>query len=65
MRKPVLPGEEVIVTLTVSCIKGALVDFAITITDAAGARVSGAQARVMAPDEAYRTLWESQDHDQE
>ena len=62
MRKPVLPGDEVIVTLTVSRIKGALVDFDIAITDGAGARVSSAQARVMAPDEAYRSWWESQGH---
>lgn len=58
-----LPDDEVIVTLTVSCIKGALVDFAIAITDAAGARISSAKARVMAPDEAYRAWWESLHHD--
>jgi len=58
-RKPVLPGEEVVVTFEITRIKGAIVDVEITVEDAQGVRLTNAQARVVAPDEAYRAWWEA------
>ncbi len=59
-RKPVLPGEEVVVTFEITRIKGALVDVDLTVEDAQGVRLTNAQARILAPDEAYRQWWEAQ-----
>jgi acyl-CoA thioesterase FadM len=61
-RKPVLPNEEVQVTLEITRIKGAIVDIDISVEDAQGQRLTSAQARVLAPDDAYRTWWEAQPH---
>ena len=58
-RKPVLPGEEVVVTFEITRIKGAIVDFEMTVEDAQGVRLTNAQARVVAPDDAYRAWWEA------
>ena len=59
-RKPVLPGDEVVVTFEITRIKGAIIDVDMTVTDAQGERLTHAQARVLAPDEAYRAWWETQ-----
>ena len=59
-RKPVLPGDEVVVTFEITRIKGAIIDVDVTVTDAQGERLTNAQARVLAPDEAYRAWWETQ-----
>ncbi|WP_295388052.1 MaoC/PaaZ C-terminal domain-containing protein [uncultured Thiodictyon sp.] len=59
-RKPVLPGEEVIVNFEITRIKNGLVDFDIAVTDAEGGRLTTAKARVVAPDAAYRAWWEDQ-----
>ena len=62
-RKPVLPGDEVIVTFEITRIKNGLVDFDMTVTDAQGARLTTATARVVAPDAGYRAWWEGQQDD--
>ena len=59
-RKPVLPDDEVVVTFEITRIKGAIIDVDMTVTDAGGERLTSAQARVLAPDEAYRAWWETQ-----
>lgn len=59
-RKPVLPGEEVVVTFEITRIKGAIIDIDLAVTDAQGVRLTNGQARVLAPDEAYRQWWEGQ-----
>lgn len=59
-RKPVLPGDEVVVTFEITRIKGAIIDVDVTVTDAKDERLTNAQARVLAPDEAYRAWWETQ-----
>ena len=59
-RKPVLPDEEVLVTLEITRIKGAIIDVDISVEDAAGSRLTNAKARVLAPDDAYRAWWETQ-----
>jgi acyl dehydratase len=59
-RKPVLPDEEVQVTLEITRIKGAIIDVDIRVEDAEGNRLTNAQARVLAPDDAYRTWWKAQ-----
>ncbi len=59
-RKPVLPGEEVVVTFEITRIKGAIIDIDLAVTDAQGVRLTNGQARVLAPDEGYRQWWEEQ-----
>jgi acyl dehydratase len=59
-RKPVVPGEEVLVTFEITRIKGPIVEFDLTVTDAQGARLTDAKAKVLAPDEGYRAWWEAQ-----
>jgi acyl dehydratase len=59
-RKPVLPGDEVVVTFEITRIKGAIIDVDMTVTDGQGERLTSAQARVLAPDESYRAWWETQ-----
>jgi len=59
VRKPVCPGDELIIGLEVTRIRGEMAEFKITITDSVGAQISGAKSRVMLPDQIYRTWWES------
>ena len=58
LRKPVLPGEEVVATFEIVRLKGAIVEFEVTVADAQGARLTTAKAKVLAPDETYRAWWE-------
>ena len=59
-RKPVLPGDEVLVTFEITRVKGAIIELDLSITDAQGRRLSNAKAKVLAPDDAYRAWWEGQ-----
>jgi acyl dehydratase len=59
-RKPVLPDEEVVVTLEITRIRGPIVEVDIAVTDAEGAPLTTAKAKILAPDAAYRAWWESQ-----
>lgn len=61
LRRPVCPGDELVVTLTVARIlRGGIVEFDIGVADAAGNRITNATARVVPPDAAYRAWWERQ-----
>jgi acyl dehydratase len=57
-RRPVCPGEEIDVTLTVARIlRGGIIDMDILLTDADGQPLSSAKSRVVAPDDAYLAWW--------
>lgn len=58
-RKPICPGDEVLVTLEVTRIKGPILDMDISIKDMQGNRIGGAQSKMIAPDDAYRQWWEN------
>ncbi len=59
-RKPVLPDEEVVVTLAITRIRGPIVEIDIAVTDGQGACLTSAKAKILAPDAEYRAWWESQ-----
>jgi len=61
MRKPVLPGETVVITLEVTRLRGPIVEFKVGVTDADGEPISAATARVLSPDEGYRRWWEQRE----
>jgi acyl dehydratase len=57
-RRPVCPGDEIGVTLTITrIIRGGIMDIAIELYDAAGEALSNGSARVLAPDESYQDWW--------
>lgn len=61
LRRPVCPGDELVVTLTVArLLRGGIAEFDIVVADPAGNRISSATARVVPPDAAYRAWWEQQ-----
>jgi hypothetical protein len=57
LRKPVCPGDEILVTLEITRIRGAIVEVDIALDDADGNRYTTAKAKLIAPDEAYREWW--------
>ena len=58
-RRPICPGEELVVTLEVTrIIRGGIIEVDITVADDRGVRISSAKAKVVAPDETYRAWWE-------
>lgn len=59
MRKPVCPGDETLVTIEITKIKGPILEVDIRITDAQGGRIGAAQSKMIVPDDAYRQWWES------
>lgn len=59
LRKPVFPGETVQVIIEVVRIRGDLVEFEIAISNAEGAAIGGAKARVLAPDYSYQQWWQA------
>lgn len=59
-RKPVCPGDTIRVAVTISRVRGELVDFDIAIMDASGRRIGAAKSRVVAPDAAYHAWWQAQ-----
>ncbi|MGB5833860.1 MAG: MaoC/PaaZ C-terminal domain-containing protein [Thiohalocapsa sp.] len=57
-KRPVCPGEEIDVTLTIARIlRGGILDMEIAVTDADGKPLARAQSRVVAPDDAYHGWW--------
>ena len=59
LRRPVCPGEEVLVTIEVARIRSDLVELDVSISNAEGASIGGAKSRVLAPDKAYQDWWAS------
>ena len=59
MRKPVCPGDEILVNLKVTKIKGPILEVDISITDARGAKIGAAQSKMIVPDNNYRQWWKS------
>ncbi len=57
MRKPVLPGDIIVVAVELTRLRGEMAEFAITIRDDAGARIGSAVSRVMVPNDAYYAWW--------
>jgi acyl dehydratase len=57
MRKPVRPGETVVVTIEVTRIRGEIVEVDVSIQDADQTPIGGAKSRILAPDESYRQWW--------
>jgi len=59
-RRPVCPGDELVVTLEVARIlRGGIVEMAVTVEDGEGERLSRATAKIVPPDEAYRAWWQA------
>ncbi len=58
MRRPLCPGDTIRVTFRITRIRAMILEVDITIDDPQGEPISTAKARVLAPDEAYRTWWE-------
>jgi acyl dehydratase len=59
-RKPVCPGDRLEVGYEIVRIKGQIVEIDVTVDDETGTRIGFAKAKVLAPDDAYRAWWESQ-----
>jgi len=57
LRQPVCPGDEILVSLEITRIRGGIVEFDITVDDPNGNRVTSAKAKVLPPDEPYRQWW--------
>jgi acyl dehydratase len=57
MRKPICPGDEVLVTLEIIKIKGFVLEMDIRMNDTQGNRIGGARSKMIAPDQAYRQWW--------
>lgn len=57
-RRPVHPGDELVVTLEVAQIlRGGIVEMSIKVTDPEGHRISQATAKLVPPNETYRAWW--------
>ena len=59
-RKPVCPGETVIVSIEVTRIRGEIVEVDVLISDADRVQFGTAKARILAPDQSYREWWATQ-----
>lgn len=57
-RKPICPGDALVVTIEVTKIRGPLLEVGVTIDGDAGNHISSAKAKLMAADDAYRHWWE-------
>lgn len=60
MRKPVCPNEDVVIRLEITRIRAGIIEFDVGVTSGSGEPISGAKARVFAPDENYREWWLAQ-----
>lgn len=60
MRKPVCPGDKLLVTLEVTKVRGAIVEVGITLADDQGKPISAAKAKLIAPDDEYKRWWKDQ-----
>ncbi|MEA3275689.1 MAG: MaoC/PaaZ C-terminal domain-containing protein [Pseudomonadota bacterium] len=59
-RKPICPGEEIVVTIEVRKIRSGIVEVDVFITDGQGTRLTTAKSKLLAPDDSYRQWWETQ-----
>ena len=59
-RKPVCPGETIVITVEVTRIRGELIEVDVSIRDADQISIVNAKARILAPDESYRQWWSAQ-----
>jgi len=59
-RRPVCPGDEILVEFEISRIRGPFVEVEMTLDDKQGERLTTAKARILAPDESYRAWWSQQ-----
>jgi acyl dehydratase len=59
IRAPVCPGDTIDVELTVTKIRGPIIELDVTMNQSNGTRALNATARLMPADEAYRAWWES------
>jgi acyl dehydratase len=58
-RRPVCPGDEIAVTLTVARIlRGGLVEMDVRVADGSGVPLSRATARLLPADDAYHAWWQ-------
>ena len=62
VKRPVCPGDELLVKLELVRKKVDMAEFKITIEDMSGFQVSGAKSRVLLPDDSYRRWWETQNN---
>ncbi len=56
-RKPVCPGETIVVMVEVTRIRGEIVEVDVSVHDADQNQFGVAKARILAPDEPYREWW--------
>lgn len=59
-RKPICPGDEILVEFEITRIRGPFVEVALTLDDTQGERITTAKAKILAPDEGYRAWWVQQ-----
>jgi acyl dehydratase len=58
-RRPVCPGDEIAVTLTVTRIaRGGIVEMAMDVRDAEDVPLTSGTVRVVAPDQRYQDWWQ-------
>jgi len=60
LREPICPGQEIEVTLEVTRLRAGIVELDVSVNDRHGRRITGAKAKVLPPDPAYRRWWEQQ-----
>lgn len=60
MRRPVCPGDEILVTLEITRMKGPILEVDIKLSDDEGKRFGSAHAKLIAPDDLYLEWWEGQ-----
>ncbi len=56
-RKPICPGDEILVEFEITRIRGPFVEIEMTLDDAEGVRLTTAKAKILAPDAGYRAWW--------
>ncbi|MGR8920215.1 MAG: MaoC family dehydratase [Gammaproteobacteria bacterium] len=58
-RKPVCPGDQIVVRIELSRLRGEIAEFDIAVSDAGGSQIGAAKARLVVPDDNYRTWWQA------
>lgn len=56
-RRPVFPGDEIVIDIEVTRVRGPVVEVDVTMTAVDGEAVSAAKAKLLAADDAYRQWW--------
>ncbi len=59
-RKPVCPGDEILVSITITRIRGPLLEVDIIMTLVNGDCLTTAKAKIMAADDVYQVWWQKQ-----